>query len=165
MTATRLQLLILQLQFLCKSLLLNPEYIHTTMKSFKIIYSIIALAFASVVFAQDDSSPIVLPDGTELPADTVVVVGEDGTTEYQDAAGNVLAQVSTKTNTDGSTVTTVVVKTTSGSFIQKTVTTPAGGGTPTITNNGVVSTPTPVVPANPLNLNINIPNNNKDPVI
>ena len=101
----------------------------------------------SFLVAETLTGPVTLDDGTVIPAGSTMTVGEDGTVQYTDASGNILAQVSTTTLSSGGTRVTIVRPNNEGSFEQVVVTkSPAGT---VLSVSSPTSLPTPPAPVTP----------------
>ena len=144
------------------------------MKAIKVISSILLIALASVAFAQNHSAPLTLPNGQELAAG-VTIVREGNVIQYQDADGNVIAEITIET-VDG--VKIIVIMQRSGDNWTRST---AQGTLDTVDSDDfstpeVDSTykPSPAIappvegqsqPLDPIDPNQEIPHNNRPPVV
>ena len=144
------------------------------MKAIKVISSILLIALASVVFAQNHSAPLTLPNGQELAAG-VTIVREGNVIQYQDADGNVIAEITIET-VDG--VKIIVIMQRSGDDWTRST---AQGTLDTVDSDDfstpeIDSTyePSPAIappvegqsqPLDPIDPNQEIPHNNRPPVV
>jgi hypothetical protein len=113
------------------------------MKNIKSLFITITLLFGFLMVAQGATE--ILSDGTEITYETMVI-GEDGTIQYLDAEGNIVAEVSSVSTDDGSEE-TIKVRGPNGRYTQRVVELSPTGTVIDIGATNPASAPTPVTPA------------------
>jgi len=87
------------------------------MKAFKNILALTVLMFTANLFADKLTTPETLADGTTvIPAGSDMIVGEDGTVQYLDEEGVILASVKTTVTPNGTTI-AITKRTSNGKYV------------------------------------------------